>query len=83
MVRKVGTALRHVASIRQTYAQRAQSANTQQQLQDLDKQAQKEMVKAIDDQGLSVQQYSQAIEMARADPKLKQRVVSAAEQAGE
>jgi hypothetical protein len=80
MVQKVGAALRHVATIRQTYQQRAQSANTQQQVQDLNDQARKEMVKAISDQGLSVQQYQQAIQMAQADPALKQRVISAAQQ---
>ena len=80
MVHKVGTALRHVATIRQTYQQRAQAANNQQQIQDLNDQAQKEMVKAISDQGLSVQQYQQAIQMAQANPTLRQRVISAAEQ---
>lgn len=80
MVHKVGTAFRHVAAIRQTYEQRAKSANSQQQIQDLNNQARQEMVKAIGDQGLSLQQYQQAIQMAQADPALKQRVISAAEQ---
>jgi len=80
MVQKVGVALRHVAAIRQTYEQRAQAANSQQQIQDLNNQARKEMVKAIGDQGLSMPQYQQAIQMAQANPALKQRVISAAEQ---
>ncbi len=83
MVHKVGTALRHVATIRQTYEQRAKAANTQQQIQDLNDQAHKEMVKAISDQGLSVQQYQQAIQMAQANATLRQRVISAAEQSSE
>jgi len=78
MVSKVGTALRHVATIRQQYSQRAQGANSQQQ-QALSDQAKNEMVKAIGDQGLSVQQYQQAIQMAQNDETLKRRLLSVAE----
>lgn len=76
MVHKVGTALRHIASIRQQYAQRAQSVATPQQRQDLDQQAQQEMVKAINAEGLSLQQYDQAMQMAQADPTLRERLIS-------
>ncbi len=78
MVQKVGTALRHVAKIRQQYMQREQGTNSPQQRQTLDDQARSEMVKAISDQGLSVQQYQQAIQMAQNDPTLKQRLLSVA-----
>jgi hypothetical protein len=81
MVRKVGTALRHVATIRQQYSQRAQSVNSPQQRQDLNDQAQKDMMKAVDDQGLSVAQYDQAIQMAQADPNLRQRLLKVAQSA--
>lgn len=40
------------------------------------------MIKAINDQGLSVQQYNQVIQMAQADPTLKERLLSVA-QAGQ
>jgi Domain of unknown function (DUF4168) len=79
MVSKVGTALRHVAMIRQQYSQRAQGANTPQQQQTLSDQARSEMLKAISDQGLSVQQYQQAIQMAQNNETLKQRLLSAAQ----
>ena len=79
MVAKVGTALRHVAMIRQEYSQRAQSTNSPQQQQALSDQARNEMVKAIGDQGLSVQQYQQAIQMAQNDNTLKRRLLSVAE----
>ena len=79
MVRKVGTALRHVVTIRQQYAQREQSEKSPEQQQKLTDQAQKEMVKAIGEQGLSVDQYSQAMQMAQADPALRQRLVSVAQ----
>jgi Domain of unknown function (DUF4168) len=83
MVHKVGTAMRHVGAIRQSYEQRAKSANTQQQMKDLQDQAQKEMVSAISHEGLSVQQYQNTIQMAQADSTLRQRLISAAQQSGE
>jgi hypothetical protein len=79
MVTKVGTALRHVAMIRQQYTQRAQAANTPQQQQNLSDQARSEMLKAIGDQGLSVQQYDRAIQMAQNDETLKRRLLSVAQ----
>jgi uncharacterized protein DUF4168 len=39
-------------------------------------------VQAISDQGLSVEQYNQVIQMAQADPTLKQRLLSAAQSGG-
>ncbi len=79
MVTKVGTALRHVAMIRQEYSQRAQATKSPEQQQALSDQARNEMVKAIGDQGLSVQQYQQAIQMAQNDETLKRRLLSVAE----
>jgi hypothetical protein len=79
MVTKVGTALRHVAMIRQQYSQRAQTANSPQQQQVLSDQARSEMPKAIGDQGLSVQQYDRAIQMAQNDETLKRRLLSVAQ----
>ena len=40
------------------------------------------MVKAISDQGLSVQQYNQVLQMAQADPTLRQRLLSVAQSGG-
>jgi hypothetical protein len=79
MVTKVGTALRHVAMIRQQFSQRAQATKSEQQQRALSDQARNEMVKAIGDQGLSVQQYQQAIQMAQNDDTLKRRLLSVAE----
>ena len=57
MVSKVGTALRHVVFIRRQYTQRAQAAHSPQEQQTLSDQTRSEMLKAISDQGLSLQQY--------------------------
>ena len=82
MVHKVGAALRQTVTIRQKYAERAQSQTSAQDQQTLTTAAQTEMVQAISDQGLSVQQYNQVIQMAQADPSLKQRLLSAAQSGG-
>jgi hypothetical protein len=81
VVHKVGAALRQTATIRQKYTERAQSMTPAQQ-QQLTGQAQSEMVRAISDQGLSVQQYNQVLQLAQADPALKQRLLSAAQSGG-
>jgi GTP1/Obg family GTP-binding protein len=78
-VQKVGKALRQAATIRQQYSDRAQATKSQEQQQQLTEQAQGDMIKAINDQGLSVQQYNQVIQMAQADPSLKERLLSVAQ----
>jgi hypothetical protein len=83
MVHKVGTALRHISAIRKTYEQRTNTTDNQQQIQDLNNQAQNEMVRAIRDQGLSLEQYQQAIQMAQANPTLRQRLITAAQQSAD
>ena len=82
MLHKVGAALRQTVTIRQKYAERAQATKSPEEQQTLTTQAQTEMVQAISDQGLSVQQYNQVIQMAQADPTLKQRLLSAAQSGG-
>jgi len=82
LVHKVGAALRETVTIRQKYTQRAQAANTPEQKQALSGQVETEMMRAISGQGLSLQQYNQVIQMAQADPSLKQRVLSAAQSGG-
>ena len=61
------------------YTDRAQATKSQEQQQQLTEQAQGDMIKAINDQGLSVQQYNQVIQMAQADPSLKERLLSVAQ----
>jgi hypothetical protein len=81
-ITKVGAVLRQTVTIRQKYAERAQSIKSPQEEQALEAQAQTELVQAVSDQGLSVQQYNQVIQMAQADPTLKQRLLSLAKSGG-
>jgi len=77
-VGKVGAALRDVVQIKQSYAQRLQSAKTPTEQQDLSKQASGEATASISHHGLTIDQYNQVIHAAQADPALKQRVLAAA-----
>ena len=79
-VRKVGVALRQVAQIQQDYEQRMKSAQTKDQQQGLTQQADAEADQAINNQGLSVDQYNQVIRKAQADPDTKRRLLAAAQQ---
>jgi len=80
-VRKAGVALRQVAQIQQDYEQRMRSAQTKDQQQGLTQQADAAAVQAINNQGLSVDQYNQVIRKAQADPDTKRRLLAAAQQA--
>ena len=78
LVTKTGAALRQVADIRQSYAPRVAAAQSDGEKQTLQQQAMDETVRAINGQGLSVDQYNQVIRMAQADPQLQEQLVSAA-----
>ena len=79
MVQRVGKAIRNVTMIRQQYSQQTQAASKSPQAQQtLDNQAQRDMAKAVTDQGLTLQQYDQVIQMAQADATLRQRLLSVA-----
>jgi hypothetical protein len=77
-VGKVGAALRDVVQIKQSYAQRLQSAKTPTEQQDLSKQASGEATASITHHGLTIDQYNQVIHAAQNDPALKERVLAAA-----
>jgi hypothetical protein len=77
-VDKAGAALRQVTVIRQTYAPRIAAANSDKEKQSLRQQAMDEAAKAVNDQGLSVDQYNEVMRLAEADPGLEQRLVTAA-----
>lgn len=77
-ISKAGAALRRVTEIKQTYSQRLGGAKTQEEQQTLQKQATDEAIKAISDQGLTVDQYNQVIRQAQADQGLRERLLAAA-----
>ncbi len=77
-VDKAGAALRQVATINSVYAQRVDGARSDNERDALKHQAMDEAAKAVTDQGLTIGQYNQVIELAQADPRVKQRLLNAA-----
>jgi hypothetical protein len=78
LVTKTGAALRQVTEIRQSFAPRVAAAKSDDEKQTLQQQAMDKAVQAINDQGLSVDQYNQVIRLAQSDPQLEQQLVAAA-----
>jgi hypothetical protein len=76
-VREAGAALRDVAGIKQSYGARMQSASPDQR-QSLAQQAEQEEVAAVKRHGLSVDQFNQVVQTARADPAVRSRLLAAA-----
>jgi len=80
-VTKAGVALRQVSQIRSNYTPRIASAKSDTEKQGLQQQAMGEAMKAINDQGLSIDQYNKVIQEAQADPGVQQRLITAAKTA--
>lgn len=76
-VREAGAALRDVAGIKQSYGARMQAASPDQR-QGLAQQAEQEEVAAVKRHGLSVDQFNQVVQTARADPAVRARLLAAA-----
>jgi Domain of unknown function (DUF4168) len=78
MVQKVGVALGQISQIRKTFAERIASADSSDEKQAVETEAQAMMVKAVSQQGLSVEQFNNVVTAAEADPDLGRRVLAAA-----
>jgi hypothetical protein len=78
LVQKVGVALGQITQIRETYAERFASLDTDDEKQAVETEAQTVMAEAISQQGLSVEQFNRVVTAAKADPDLEQRVLAAA-----
>jgi hypothetical protein len=78
-VTKAGAALRDVMKVQETYQGRIESAPSDDQKKGLAAQANAEALQAINSQGLSVEDYTKVIRMARTDPQLKQKLLDAAQ----
>lgn len=76
-VREAGAALHDVVGIRQSYGPRIQSASPDQR-HSLAEQAANEEVAAVKRHGLSVDQFNDVVQTARADPTVRSRLLAAA-----
>src|SRR5258708_36012849 len=78
----VAAAIPHVASIKQDYQKRIETApaNTQQRMIG---EATAARTKAVTDEGLSVDEYSAILEVARNDPSVRQEITQRMHASGE
>jgi ribosomal protein S12 len=77
-VQKVGAALREVTRVREDYGARLTAAETDEERQVLQNEAQAVMIEAVRGQDLSVIEFSEVIEAAEDDPTVRDRVLTAA-----
>jgi hypothetical protein len=78
LVHRVGVALSQILQIRETYAERFASIDSDDDKQVMETEAQTVMAEAVGQQGLSVEQFNGVVTAAKADPDLEQRVLAAA-----
>lgn len=74
MVEKFAATYASVQSIQEDYTQQLQEVEDRQKAQELQQEAQGEMLEAVEDNGLSVQEYNEMIARMDQDPQLRQRV---------
>ena len=80
-IHKAGAAMRQVTAIRQDYTQRIQATKAPDQQAALRQQADTASVKAVEDHGLTVQQYNQVLRTAMANPDVKAHLLKEESQA--
>jgi hypothetical protein len=76
-VQQVGAALREITQVRKDYSARLTSAQTDEERQGLQNEAQAVMVEAVRGQGLSVGEFNEVVEATDDDPTLRDRVLAA------
>jgi len=79
MVTRVGSAAGRVARIQQEYAINAEAETAPEARQSLANQARADAERAIEEQGLSVQDYNAVLSAAETDEQLEQRLLDAAQ----
>jgi hypothetical protein len=78
MVTKVGSAAGRVARIQQEYAMQAEAETATDAREALASQARAAAEQAIDEQGISIQDYNAVLSAAEADQDLEARLLQAA-----
>lgn len=68
-----------VQEIQQDYTSRLQSAENDQDAAELQAEAQEKMVSAVEDAGLSVQEFNRIAEAAQNDPEVQEKIQELAE----
>ena len=74
---QVGKAAMQIVKLRQTLEANMATAETDEERETLSIQVETAAVRAIDEQGLTVEEYNEVIAAAGSDPDLEQRVLGA------
>jgi len=75
VINKAGAAFRQVSQIKHDYSRQIQSTSDAERQQVLERQADDASIRAVEGQGLSVDQYNQVIRLAQADPGVRARLL--------
>ncbi|MFW5861608.1 MAG: DUF4168 domain-containing protein [Spirochaetota bacterium] len=73
-VDKFVSATREISKIRTEYSQKMQGTKDKGQQQELQKEAQGEMIEALNDEGLDPQTYNSIVQSIKQDPELQKEV---------
>jgi len=68
-------ALNQIADVKKNYTQQIESSPNEADKQRLVDEANKALVKAVTDQGLSVEEYTSIMVVAQADPMVRQKIL--------
>jgi hypothetical protein len=77
MVSQVGKAVAEIMKLRQSFEENMATARTEEEAQGLADDVETAAVRAISDQGLTVDQYNHILNAAQADSRLEERVLLA------
>ena len=68
-------ALNKIANVKENYTQQIEASSNEADKQRLVNEANKELVKAVTDQGLSVEEYTSIMVVAQNDPNVRQKII--------
>jgi uncharacterized protein DUF4168 len=68
-------ALNQIADVKENYSQQIEATPSEADKQRLVDEANKALVKAVTDQGLSVEEYTSIMVMAQSDPAVRQKII--------
>ena len=82
VVSQVGKAAVEILKLRQSLEENMATAQTEEERETLTSQVEMAAVRAIDEQGLTVEEYNEVLAAARSDQELEERVLLACKAAG-
>jgi hypothetical protein len=78
MVLQAGKAVAQVQNIRRAYTQRIEASESDEDKQELSQQCEVAAIQAVEEQGLSADQYNTIIQAAESDAELREDLLAAA-----